>query len=99
MIAHHQRPAHPIHGPSAAGLSTHAHAQATSSRADRPAAPSPVEVGGFAARLHVVNVKRSVRGQGVLQRNADKGDTCTFDLMPKAFEVMQACASVSRRST
>jgi len=59
-------------------------------KADRDAFSAKVEAAGHCARFYFVDAELSVRRQRVLQRNAQKGATYSFDVTPRMFEAMEA---------
>lgn len=58
-------------------------------RTDRDKFKAQVETAGYAAHLHFVDADLTVRRQRVLQRNAEKGETYSFDVTPQMFEAME----------
>jgi predicted kinase len=57
---------------------------------DRKAAVAEVEAAGFSMRLYFVDADLSLRRQRVLRRNAEKGQTYSFDVTPPMFEAMES---------
>jgi predicted kinase len=57
---------------------------------DRDAVKVKVENAGHAASFHFIDADLAVRRQRVLRRNAEKGETYSFDVTPKMFEAMEA---------
>ena len=57
---------------------------------DRDTIKARVEAAGYAARFYFVDAELSVRRQRVVQRNAEKGETYSFDVTPRMFEAMEA---------
>jgi predicted kinase len=58
-------------------------------KADRQTIKAKVEAAGYAARFHFIDAQLSVRRQRVLQRNADRGETFSFDVTPRMFDAME----------
>ena len=58
--------------------------------ADRATIGTTVEAAGYAARFHFVDAELSVRRERVLKRNAERGETYSFDVTPPMFEAMEA---------
>jgi predicted kinase len=58
---------------------------------DRDSMRSLVEAAGFATSFCFVDADLQVRRNRVVQRNADKGETYSFDITPAMFEFMETC--------
>jgi predicted kinase len=56
---------------------------------DRDNMRSMVEAAGFQASFCFVDADLQVRRNRVVQRNADKGETYSFDVTPAMFELME----------
>jgi predicted kinase len=59
-------------------------------RTDRDTFAAQIDTAGYAARFHFIDAELSVRRQRVLRRNAEKGETYSFDVTPQMFEAMEA---------
>lgn len=57
---------------------------------DRASIKAKVEQAGHLAVFHFVDAELPVRRQRVLQRNAEKGETYSFDVTPGMFEAMES---------
>jgi predicted kinase len=57
---------------------------------DRDRMRSLVEAAGYQAVFHFVDADLPLRRQRVVQRNAEKGDTYSFDVTPAMFDFMES---------
>ena len=57
---------------------------------DRGSIKERVEQAGHVALFHFVDAELPVRRQRVLRRNAEKGETYSFDVTPGMFEAMES---------
>lgn len=57
--------------------------------ADRQRMHSWVEAAGCQTRFHFVDADRATRWQRVQQRNAEKGNTYSFEITPAMFDVIE----------
>lgn len=58
-------------------------------KSDRDAIKTLVEQAGHIAHFHFVDADLAVRRQRVLSRNAEKGETYSFEVTPEMFEAME----------
>ena len=57
---------------------------------DRDSIKARVEQAGHVALFHFVDAELPIRRQRVLRRNAEKGETYSFDVTPEMFEAMES---------